>query len=269
MFNKPMEKKYKFHRKIDTGNYRLLAKYKKNKDSIITGLNEKVPYNKLNEKKDIYNNEKWETGYKELSSTSSSKKVEVNKKAMKNKSCIFETKKYSSMEKKIFKELDYQNFLKNNRTISDKTYKTIISKKYGLRLAIPVLLFLSLFIVFIVDFSLGFKTKVAWEGGLFGLWSYIKEFSIEGSWLEKPLQWLRDNTPGFWRHYGVGKNNHNLCDLCTKASKHLSENCILGQLFGYIIYFVPFIILGITLISWIIYFHKKVKKYEQIKFRKR
>ncbi|SBS99558.1 Plasmodium exported protein (Pm-fam-a like), unknown function [Plasmodium malariae] len=271
MFNNPMDVNCMFHRKIDKRNYRLLTKYKHDKNSIITGLNEDVPYNKLNKKKDISNNENWEAGKKELSSRCFSKNMGVDKKAMKNKSCIFKTKKYSHMEKKIFKELDYQNFLKKNRTITDKTYKKIISKKYGLRLAIPVLLFLSLFIVFIVDFSLGFNNKVAWEGSFLGLGSHLKELTNDtDGWLSKVLEWLRDNTSGFWRHYGMGEQS-TACELCNavKEGVKISEKCILGQLLGYILYFVPFIILGVTFISWVIYYHKKVKKYEKIKLRKR
>ncbi|SBT85958.1 fam-l protein [Plasmodium malariae] len=274
MFNNPMDVNCMFHRKIDKRNYRLLTKYKHDKNSIITGLNEDVPYNKLNKKKDISNNEKWETGKKELSSRCFSRNMGVDKKDMKNKSCIFETKKYSHMEKKIFKELDYQNFLKKNRTITNKTYKKIISKKYGLRLAIPVLLFLSLFTVFIVDFSLGFNTKVSWEGSFLGLGSHLKELTNDkDGWLSKVLEWLRDNTSGFWQHYGTTKDTSStLCKLCEEAtgtSVKISKQCILGQLFGYIFYFVPFIILGVTFISWIIYYHRKVKKYKKIKLRKR
>ncbi|SCP03001.1 fam-l protein [Plasmodium malariae] len=271
MFNNPMDVNCMFHRKIDKRNYRLLTKYKHDKNSIITGLNEDVPYNKLNKKKDISNNEKWETGKRELSSRCFSRNMGVDKKAMKNKSCIFETKKYSNMEKKIFKELDYQNFLKKNRTITDKTYKKIISKKYGLRLAIPVLLFLSLFIVFIVDFSLGFKTKVSWEGSFLGLWSHLKELTNdESGWLFKVLTWLKKKSPGLWQHYGATEQTSStVCGLCKAATDNLDVKCILGQLFGYIIYFIPFIILGVSFISWIIYYHKKVKKYQKIKLRKR
>ncbi|KAI4834041.1 fam-l protein [Plasmodium brasilianum] len=241
IFNNPVDVNCMFNIKIDRRNYRLLTKYKHDKNSIITRLNEDIPYNKLNKENDISNNEKWETGKKELSSGCFSRNMGVDKKAM---------------------------------TITDKTYKKIISKKYGLRLAIPVLLFLSLFIVFIVDFSLGFNTNVAWEGSFFGLWSHLKELTNDtDGWLSKVLEWLRDNTSGLWQHYGTTKDTSStLCKLCKEAtgtSVKISKQCILGQLFGYIFYFVPFIILGVTFISWIIYYHKKVKKYQKIKLRKR
>ncbi|SBT00161.1 Plasmodium exported protein (Pm-fam-a like), unknown function [Plasmodium malariae] len=272
-FNKQLDEKYKFGRKIDTRNYRLLAKHNHDNNSIITGLKEEVTNNNLPEKRVISYNKIIRTGKDELSNRCSSSSAVADKKAVKNKSRIFETKKYSHLEKKIFKELDYENFLKNNRSISDKTYKNIIIKKYGLRLALPVLLFLILFIVFIINFSLGFSTtKVSWDSGLFGLSDYIKNFEVGESWLSEVLKWLKKNTSGLWLHYGTTeKTASTLCELCGKVTGgvNLSEKCILGQLFGYIFYFVPFIILGVTFISWIIYYHKKVKKYQKIKLRKK
>ncbi|SBT01704.1 Plasmodium exported protein (Pm-fam-a like), unknown function [Plasmodium malariae] len=270
MFNKPLDNIYKFYGKIDTRNYRLLANYKKNKDSIITGLKEEILNNGVHESKDLTYKEKEKTGQKKLSCKYSSRNGGVDVKAMGNKYCTFETKKYSNMEKKIFKELDYVNFLQNNRTISDKTYKKIIHKKYGLKLAIPVLLFLFFLIVSIVDFSLGFSTtNVSWERSFLGLWPHLKELTNNADgWLSKLLDWLKKNTSGLWKHYVVGTQN-NVCDLCKAASDSLDIKCILGQLFGYILYFVPLIILGVTFISWIIYYHKKVKKYQKIKLRKR
>ncbi|SCP02983.1 fam-l protein [Plasmodium malariae] len=267
--NKPLKEKCKFHKKINTRNYRLLAKHKHDNDSLITGLKENVPNNKVPKRKDISHNENIRTEKKELLNRCSSSSTVVDKKAIKNKSRIFETKKYSHLEKKIFKELDYENFLKNNRSISDKTYKNIIIKKYGLRLALPVLLFLILFIVFIINFSLGFSTaKVSWDSGLFGLSDYIKNFEVGEDLLSKVLNWLKEKSPWLWKHYVVGTRT-DVCDLCNVATNNLDVKCILGQLFGYIFYFVPFIILGVTFISWIIYYHKKVKKYQKIKLRKR
>ncbi|KAI4841412.1 fam-l protein [Plasmodium brasilianum] len=270
MFNKPLDNIYKFYGKIYTRNYRLLANYKKNKDSIITGLKEEILNNGVHESKDLTYKEKEKTGQKKLSCKYLSRNGGVDVKAMGNKYCTFETKKYSNMEKKIFKELDYVNFLQNNRTISDKTYKKIIHKKYGLKLAIPVLLFLFFLIVSIVDFSLGFSTtNVTWDGSFLGLWPHLKELTNnEDGWLSTALKWLKGNTSGLWKHYVVGTQN-NVCDLCKNAADNLDIKCILGQLLGYILYFVPFIILGVTFISWIIYYHKKVKKYQKIKLRKR
>ncbi|SBT85804.1 fam-l protein [Plasmodium malariae] len=156
IFNKFLDKKYKFYRKTDIGNYRLLAKYKKNRDSIITGIKDELSSNEFHKRKNISYNENERTQKKELSSRCSSRNARGNKKAMKNKTCIFETKKYSYLEKKIFKELDYEDFLKNNRIITDKIYKKIIRRKYGLKLSLPIILILLLSVALISDYFCGY-----------------------------------------------------------------------------------------------------------------
>lgn len=211
-------------------------------------------------KGDISNNEKGATTKITELNGSLLSNTEGCKQANKNKSCIFETKKYSRFESKIFKELDYLDFLKNNRTISDKTYKKVICKKYGLRFALPILLILFFIAVLMIDLTMGliFSNK----GGLWyhiGLWDHIKslseivkEFNSHlPSWLTKCASWISDN-------HGNGG-----------SSGKCNEVCTLNNLFGIVVYFLPFIILGITLILRVVYYHKKVKKYEKIKFRKR
>ncbi|SBS94695.1 Plasmodium exported protein (Pm-fam-a like), unknown function [Plasmodium malariae] len=119
-------------------------------------LKEEMPNNTVKEKKDIYIYEN--EPKKEMKQTNRnllSKYVE-NKQDMKNKSCIFETRKYSRLEKKIFNELDYEDFLKNNRTISDKLYKKIMRKKCGKRFSLPLLLLSVLLVSLILDLSWGF-----------------------------------------------------------------------------------------------------------------
>lgn len=51
------------------------------------------------------------------------------------------------MEKEIFKELDYIDFLKEKRTVSNKTYKKITLEKYGLSIILLLLLFFLLLII--------------------------------------------------------------------------------------------------------------------------
>ncbi|SBT00959.1 hypothetical protein PMALA_079140, partial [Plasmodium malariae] len=119
---KSQDENYKHSNKLNIRNYRLLSKCKHNKDTFILGLNEVNSNNGMNEKKDIYNNEHIFAKLKRKPNRSSSNNMEFSKKGKKNKSCIFETKKYSRMEKKIFKELNYLDFLKNNRTIRVEYY---------------------------------------------------------------------------------------------------------------------------------------------------
>ncbi|KAI4833606.1 uncharacterized protein MKS88_000084 [Plasmodium brasilianum] len=148
--NKTLYECYNHRTKLYTRNFRLLEIYEQDKNSSYGCLKEDIE-NGIKDKKYISNNEKRASVKKKLSNGSLPKNARCNKKDMKNKSCIFETKEYSQLEKKIFKELDYIDFLKRNRTISKNIYKKIISKKYGLRFALPLLLLLVLSLSFILD----------------------------------------------------------------------------------------------------------------------
>ncbi|SBS94389.1 Plasmodium exported protein (Pm-fam-a like), unknown function [Plasmodium malariae] len=261
--------KYILIRKLGIRSCRLLAKCKQYNDSNIRGLIEDLPYNGSYEKKDISNDKKGATKKNNQSNRNLINHAGQNREAKKSRSCIFETNKYSHLEKKIFKELDYMDYLKSNKTISNETYKKVIRKKYGLRIILPILLLLLLLIPLVVDFSAGLALKDSWEWGLLGFSHYLKGLKIsDGEWLSKVLEWLKRNTPGLWKHNKIFDSSFG-CSLCSTAGGSPAVKCILGQLFGYIIYFVPFIILCITFISAIVYYHKKVKKYEKIKFRKK
>ncbi|SBS95092.1 Plasmodium exported protein (Pm-fam-a like), unknown function [Plasmodium malariae] len=238
---------------------RSLAKCKNDKDSNILTLAEGIPNNVLRKKKDVFNNEKKVKAENKSLYISSTNNTKYNKQAMKNKSCIYETKKYSRLEKKIFKELDYVDFLKNNRMISDKLYKKIIRKKYGLRFTLPLLGVLLLSAFVIIDVILGsVHTKDFW--GAIGLMDYLKTLNGAGGSLNSLLKKAKDYLPSWLT----------VCAEWSRQTNHsCNELCTLTNLFGIIVYFVPFFIIGVTFISLLIYYHKKVKKFEKIKFRKR
>ncbi|SBT01571.1 Plasmodium exported protein (Pm-fam-a like), unknown function [Plasmodium malariae] len=155
-FKKYIDENCNVIRKLDVRTYRLLTNYKQDNNSCNKVLKETTLYNVENEEKYIYNNEKGDKGKKRKLYGCSLSNEGNHKLDVKNKYCIFETKKYSYLEKKIFKELDYENFLKNNHVISDKFYKRIMLKKCGLRIAIPLLLFLILSISLILDLFVGY-----------------------------------------------------------------------------------------------------------------
>ncbi|SBT87256.1 fam-l protein [Plasmodium malariae] len=267
-FNNYLEDNHVLIRTLDTRIYRLLGKCNKFNDSYNIDLTEDISHNKSYEKKDIFYNENIVTKQNEQSKRNSLNNASERKKATKNRSCIYETKKYSNLEKKIFKELDYTDFLKNNRTVSDRIYQKIICKKYGLRIALPLLLFLLLLIVFIVELTLGLSGKECLLS-YFGLKKdHLDELVKEDSGPLSSFVNVLKKLTGFWEHSGIfGSKND--CNLCKDASESISNVCILGRFFRILICFVPFVILGFTIISWIIYYHKKVKKYEKIKLRKR
>ncbi|KAI4836009.1 hypothetical protein MKS88_005229 [Plasmodium brasilianum] len=249
--------------------YRLLANGVQQMYQDITMLKEEVPDNGVNEKECIYNNEKGITSMNKQSKRSSSENVRSNNKSANIKTCVFETKKYSHLEKKIFKELDYADFLKKNRTVNDKIYKKIICKKYGLRIALPLLWFLFFLIVFLAELTLGLSGKECLLSYVGLKKNHLDELVKDtGGPLLSFVNALKKLT-GFWEHSKVFGSKE-ACGFCKElAEGTISNACILGRFFRILICFVPFVILGVTIISGIIYYHKKVKMYEKIKFRKR
>ncbi|SBT01430.1 Plasmodium exported protein (Pm-fam-a like), unknown function [Plasmodium malariae] len=235
-----------------------MVKYKRDKVSTTVCLKEEIQ-NELHDKKDITNNEKWDEDKKKQSSGSSSMSTRGHKKNEKNKSCIFETKKYSNLEKKIFKELDYVDFLRNNKTISDNIYKKIMRKKCSLRIVLPLLLLLFLLISLILDLSNSFGL-VKGLCKILNLYASTNWYSSLHLFLKKsPLNWLFKSGDKLKYKVSDAANNVNF----------VQDYTYVYQFFDFLIYVIPFIILGVTIILGVIYYHNKVKKYEKIKFRKR
>ncbi|SBT00447.1 Plasmodium exported protein (Pm-fam-a like), unknown function, partial [Plasmodium malariae] len=223
---KSMNEHFELDRKSETRNYRLLAKYKKDKYSNALGLKEEMTNNEMKKTKDISNNMEGYTGKKKHSNGSPSEFKGNCKSYMRKNNCMFETKNYSHFEKKIFKEMDFMDFLKNNKII----------------------------ILLIVDLSWSFADE---QNGLWDTigFSNILKQSGQSGWLNEVYKSLKDAT-WFWTSIG-------------KTSETITELHVLLRLFRILIYGLPFLILGITLISRVFYYHKKVKKYERIKFRQR
>ncbi|SBS95706.1 Plasmodium exported protein (Pm-fam-a like), unknown function [Plasmodium malariae] len=245
--------KYMYDRKLYMRNYRSLAKYEKDKDSNIAWLKEKISNNGMCENKDICYNEMRNLGKSERSNRNSGKSTRKSKHVIKNNSCIFETKKYSRSEKKIFKEIDFENFLKKNRTISNKLYNKIIRKKYGLRLSLPLLFLLFLSTSLLLEF---------WGLGLVSLLCYILKIIKPGSL--SYLHNLLEASPfkEFFKSIDTIK-------VTVRDNFSKDVHFYVTGFFGIFIYLLPFILFGVTLILKVVYYHKKVKKYEKIKFRKR
>ncbi|KAI4840239.1 hypothetical protein MKS88_001597 [Plasmodium brasilianum] len=256
--NKSLDDENYIEKKLNARNYRLLAKCKNNNDSSMVGL-KFFPYNEEIEIKHKTFEESSKAKNK-YSNRSSSKYAKDHKQIATNKSNIFETKKYSNLEKKIFKELDYFDFLEKNRTISNKVYQQTIFKKYRLRVFVPVALLLLLSIYIILDvfsFSgliealimiLNSCLGTVWYGNLH---NYLKNCKL--SWLFKSSKEITD-------YIGTIENSE---------WKAIKDHIYVENFFGYIVYIVPLIILCITLILGIFYYHKKVKKYQKLKFKKR
>ncbi|SBT00916.1 Plasmodium exported protein (Pm-fam-a like), unknown function [Plasmodium malariae] len=158
MVDEHLFKRYHHRRKLCTRTDQLLEKYKEKKDSYNVCIKEDIPIYGIYKKKDKFNNDMKASEKKEEYYGNPLNISGCHKLSKKKKCCVFETQKCSPLEKKIFKELDYMDFLKNNRTISDKVYRKIICKKLALRISLPLLLFLFLSISLILDLcgSFGF-----------------------------------------------------------------------------------------------------------------
>ncbi|SBS92581.1 Plasmodium exported protein (Pm-fam-a like), unknown function, partial [Plasmodium malariae] len=243
-FNKYLNENFNPYEKKDIKTYRLLGKCKQDHISSIVGLKSVIPNNARKDKKNISNSQK-EDKYKYVQLDERSlNSMGHQKHAKKNKSYIFETKDYSYLEKKIFKELDFFDFLKNNRTISDNLYKKVVRKKCQLRIFTPVILLILLLISLILDFFLNCGLK----RGLFAL----LKFSLGDGPLNKLYTFLETYFDSFFK---IDIENNKILRIT--------------PFFYFLIYFSSFVILGITLILGVLYYHKKVKKYEKIKYKKR
>ncbi|SBS92262.1 Plasmodium exported protein (Pm-fam-a like), unknown function, partial [Plasmodium malariae] len=200
-FNKYLGKKYTLAIKLDDRIYRLLAKYKKDKDSKVVMLRDDISNNGMDKKKDISNTEKECTEKKKELYRGSLNNYDGHKQDMNNKYSKFVTKKYRS----------------------------------------PLLLFLLLSTLLIVDISL---CSSSGEKGFCELLNL-------------------DTTLSSWKT--ILKNHFSWLLIGTKTT----TNAVLGNLFNIVLYVIPFLILGVTLISYVFYYHKKAKKYEKIKFSKK
>ncbi|KAI4840225.1 hypothetical protein MKS88_001583 [Plasmodium brasilianum] len=237
-FNKYLGKKYTLAIKLDDRIYRLLAKYKKDKDSKVVMLRDDISNNGMDKKKDISNTEKECKEKKKELYRGSLNNYDGHKQDMNNKYSKFVTKKYSHFEKKIFKELDFVDFLKRNKNISDKTYKKIMRKKFSLRLGSPLLLLLLLSTLLIVDIYLCSSSGGKGFLELSGLKSILNNWE---STLKTYFNWLLTGT----------------------------SQSVLEPLFTIVLFVIPLLIIGFTLTSYVFYYHNKAKKYEKIKFSKK
>ncbi|KAI4839830.1 hypothetical protein MKS88_001733 [Plasmodium brasilianum] len=244
-FNKILDEKYNFGKKIDTRIYRLLGNYKNYIYSYVGDLELNIPYStkKKNEKLLTNDNEKLDKEKKEKLQRSLLYKEQLIKRLMKNK-CTMLHKSYNYYEKKIMNGLDDKSFFKKMILINDKDYKKLKCKKYRLRICLLLLLFILVLILPIIDLSYGkFKNTGSLLGVLCSLSGINGDVPTEGDT-------LTDFFTNLWFSTCKGSN-------------------IIGyKLFGILIYCLPILILGIILIRGIYYYYKNVIKNKQIRFIK-
>ncbi|SCP03021.1 fam-l protein [Plasmodium malariae] len=244
--NKYYNEKCNLRRKLNTRNYRLLEENKQNKDTFIVNFKEVMPHKGVKQKGCLSNNKNRINRKQKQLCRSSLYTEKYSKNVEKYKCCTPKTKKYCEYEKKIFKKLDYKDYVKNIKIIDDKEYKKLSCKKRRIRITLLLLFFLVL-IFPILDLSLE-KLEC---GGLLGLLGLLYPTKTEAS------------SPG-------GMIVHGIDGLLIKwfsindwgASKAISTLNVL-------IYCIPFLIFIVIFILGMIYYYKKVIKYENIKFKKK
>ncbi|KAI4841139.1 hypothetical protein MKS88_000374 [Plasmodium brasilianum] len=260
IFDKFLCEKQTIGSKLDIKTYRLLAECKQDKYSNVLYLKKEMPNNIMKNEKYIYMNDKGDRRKMKQQDVRSLNNTGDHKLCKKNKSNIFETIKLSHMEKNIFKELDFEDFLKNNRTISYKTYKKIIRKKLALRFSVPLLLLLLLSLSMIINISC-FRFIIK------GLFDTLRLY-LGGSWYGSLNSLLKNSTLGF-----LFKSEKTIKLIKgSRISETIDDYDYVYGFFRYLlclIYLIAFLILGVTLILGIVYYHKKVKKYQKIKFIKK
>ncbi|SBT00538.1 Plasmodium exported protein (Pm-fam-a like), unknown function, partial [Plasmodium malariae] len=130
-----------FHRKLDVRNYRLLGKYKKDRDSTNVCLNEHISNNKRNQKSDITNNKKYAYRKYKQSINDLLNKERYYTEIVDNNSSMFDGKHFH-FERRWIKKKDYDEFLEKNRKICDIALKKIKFKSYGFAVVLFFIFFL-------------------------------------------------------------------------------------------------------------------------------
>ncbi|SBS94488.1 Plasmodium exported protein (Pm-fam-a like), unknown function [Plasmodium malariae] len=127
-------------RKLDLSSGRLLEECNQYKDLSTANIKEMIHENNENEEKIITNYDKWDKRTNKKSSKSSLYKEEFNKQYIRQRILKYRGKYLTLFERKLFKHLDYIDFIKKKPSISNKSCIKILLKEYGLLLFLPAIL---------------------------------------------------------------------------------------------------------------------------------
>ncbi|KAI4838032.1 hypothetical protein MKS88_003455 [Plasmodium brasilianum] len=127
---KSLNENFNLYRKLDTINYRLLAKYKKYRGSNTVGLKEDKSYYKEWKKRNISNNEKVTKGKNKRSNRNLLNKMQYYKYVVDYNNSMFDGKHFH-FEKKWIKKRNYDDFNEKNGKLCDVALKKIKFRNYG------------------------------------------------------------------------------------------------------------------------------------------
>ncbi|KAI4841353.1 hypothetical protein MKS88_000594 [Plasmodium brasilianum] len=131
---------YNYEKKLDLINCRFLAEFNQYINSRTENVREIIHQNVQNEKKVITDNVKWDKRTNKKSSKSSLYKEEFNKRYIRQRKSKYRGKYLTLFERKLFKYLDYIDFIRKNALISNKSCRNILLKEYALLIFLPALL---------------------------------------------------------------------------------------------------------------------------------
>ncbi|KAI4841371.1 hypothetical protein MKS88_000612 [Plasmodium brasilianum] len=171
--DKPLDENCYFHRKLDIRNYRLLGKYKQDKDSTNVCLNEHSSNNKRNQKRYISNSEKDAYRKYKQSIRGLLNKERLYTEIVDHNFSMFDGKHFH-FEKRWIRKKNYDEFLGKNRKICDIALKKIKFKSYGFAVVLFFIFFLlgiGIPALYGIE-SLNFEWKDIDKNGF---WKYFKE----------------------------------------------------------------------------------------------
>ncbi|KAI4840211.1 hypothetical protein MKS88_001569 [Plasmodium brasilianum] len=155
-FNIFLDESYKLPTKLGTRTYRLLTKYKRNRDSDVVFLKEKIPANEKYKGKDTFRSEGLTRGSNKTCKSTPHNSVYYET-YRKNKSCVC-TRRDSYIGKRIFDKIYYKNSVRCATNSDFKILKRCILNKLHILPAFS-LLFLPFVIVQLASIRYNESTK--------------------------------------------------------------------------------------------------------------
>ncbi|SBT85886.1 fam-m protein [Plasmodium malariae] len=140
-FNKFIDKNYNLSKKLDTRNYRLLAKYKLNNHSNNVGLKQKFEDNEANKQRDLSNNKVGTNRKNNQSHKCLLNKAQYYTEVIDYNNGMFDGKHFH-FQKKWVKKRDFDTFLAKKKRIGDISLKKIKFRSYKFGIFIFLVFFL-------------------------------------------------------------------------------------------------------------------------------
>ncbi|SCN12443.1 Plasmodium exported protein, unknown function [Plasmodium malariae] len=131
---------YNIERILDIKSFRLLAEFSQYRDSRNINLKGIIHENDENEEEVITNSNICDKIKNKQSSKSSLYKKQFNKGYIRQRMLKYRGKYLTLFERKLFKHLDYIDFIRKNPSITNKSCKKILFKEYVLLIYLPFLL---------------------------------------------------------------------------------------------------------------------------------